>query len=376
MLPFCWLGRVTNGSLAHDALTIRIWLRDPITGLAPAVKKALPPPLKLALVDGRLACVTVANPKAALKASFGKAGSPKPATVPEIHAASTAQIVDGWSKATPLDRFFVNVESWLAIVHDHHPIAVATVDWWDWFAVHARPEPCAWHLRSLGELPDLSSLAGVIDDERTAASDARRELATAILYFASDHRPLYDRVAADEGLQQLYARAWTNDERGRTLQLLATAVSDDTLARVASHTGRLRALIHGRGFAAGDAWNVSTLATPGNAVWGVQERKRLFYLSRPMHPRVVFDEQRDAFIVTEPDWGIEEAGDVPSSTVALAAAFASRYGRLIERGESPASAEDETFVARARTDIARLLTGEVADYNFTWTDAPVSRRIA
>ena len=366
MQPFCWVGRVMNGAFSKDSLAIYVWLRQPIDKLAAPVRKALPTPLAEHLVAGRLVCVGIRNKiKAQLKQHYGLAKTPKPALVPEPHATSTNEIMARWSKAAPWDRFIVSAEAWLALLHEHHPIAIAAIDWYPWHGQHARPEPSPWHTASIRALPDeaLAAIADEIDDEQTGESSARRDLVTAVLYYASDSRSLYDRVATDVALQKLFARAWAIGEEGRTLQLLATGVSDDTLAAVAAHTQRLDVL--GRGLSVGDRWNVRAISTPSNAVWAVQERLRLFYLSRPMRPHISFDEQK-GFLLREDDWGIDDVVDLPLSDDAIAQAFSSRYTLLVDGGAGPATAGDEKFIARCRSDIARVLTGTAADYKLRW----------
>lgn len=368
-LPFCWLGRVLNGSFAHERLTIRIWLREPIDSLPESVVAARPRLLDTQLVDGQLVSVSTGNqqlPKA-IKSRYGKARTPKPRRVAEVDQKSTRAVLDGWSKASPWDRFWVELEGWLVMLHEHHAIAVAVVDWYDWYASHSQPEPSTWHRRSVAAPPEDAwpSLAAAVDTDPQPASRERRELVTSALYFLTDKRELVARFASDGALQRLAAHAWTPRDNGRTLALLAAALPDDALTAIAAHG--YSGLVLGRGLGLGDVHGVRGFSTPNNAVWAIQERQRLFYLRSPMHPKLWFDERR-GFLLSVEDWGIVAAPvESPVSDVTVASVFADFYSRLIERRQSPRKPEEAKFIERCESEISRVLAGRIVDGELRWS---------
>ena len=348
MLPFPWLGRSTDSAFAQDALAFRVLLEKPSKGasLSSALKKALPAPLQKARVsvDGPVVTVEGEKIKKAIAGTYKKSKT----------------------KPAPLQRFLDDIEAWLVKVHGEHPIAAATVSWHPWIGPFGRPTPSADHAAAVASPPwgVLDRLAGRVDNG-DGASDTR-ELVTSTLAYLTDHRALFDRIATSAELQRLFAHAWSTEENGACLRLLALFVDDATLETVASVTPRLADLVRGRGFGAGDLHLVSTIATPSNIAWGVIARGRWFALTEPMKPTLRFDAAKETFVMTEETWGLERADDIPSDGVVAGACFAERYAWLIEDGGAPESPADERFVTMAKRAVRRTLRGTVANYKFTW----------
>jgi hypothetical protein len=345
-LPFLYFGRAQDDTFIERRMTCYVWLKEPLAEIPKKAEKLIPPPLKGEVhLDGRLLVIASDDQlKANVKKRYAKKdeslGTIRSKAIPNEYKGFVAEFTANYTKPSVWDRLFDALEAFLFSL----PVEVAVVDWFK------AKDYSPWHKRSVAECGRslLHALAEAPTPTDERGSLHLRGLISALLYFASDDRSLYAELAHDERLQTLFGRV-TGDIGGLVLALMGGKVTDDTLAMIAQRS-RSSAWVLQRGIS--DAGNV--LCAPCTGGWAIQWGTRVFYLREPIHVKGTFDAVRKEFVLSMPQWGIHER-DINHAPWNFAKTVDARYERLIVGKQTPADADERTFVEQFNRIVERVV---------------------